>query len=236
MLDETFLLRRLRPLDAEACVFTHPAFVSWRASTDSSLFLLHGATVAPDQTTCCWLSPAAVRIVNNFDLVLGSKFSKSSAILLTHYLYRAPDTIGTEQKRVTPATVISSIILQILGSENGKQIIRDEENYAFVQQSLEALEEVSLRQVTERCRKLGKVLSKLVVELSLKTLVIVIDRIDQLHGGMEKAVEILVDLMESTRTTVKVFLTARSRTAFDDTDIKEQLGRRYARLTLNQDD
>jgi hypothetical protein len=174
--------------------------------------------------------------VSNFGLVFGSKVSKSSSILLTHYLYRSPDTISAEQKRVSPATVISSIIVQILGSENGKHIIRDQGNYDFVQQSLEALEEVSPRQVTERCRKLGKVLSKVVVELGLESLIIVIDRIDQLHGGMEKAVEILIDLMESTRTTVKVFLTARSRTAFDDTDIREQLGRRYSRLTLNQDD
>ena len=237
-LHETFLLGRLRlrPLDVEANVFAHPQFVSWRASTDSSLFLLHGATVAPHQTTCSWLSPAAVRIVSNFELVFGNRVGKDSSSLLTHYLYRPPHTISDEQKKVSLATVISSIVFQILGSENGKQIIRDEGNYAFVQQSLEALEEVSPRQVTERCRKLGKVLSKVVVELGLKSLVIVIDRIDQLHGGMEKTVEILTDLMESTRTAVRVFLTARSRTMFDDTDMKEQLGRRYARVTLNQDD
>jgi hypothetical protein len=234
MLNETFMIRRLPPLDVESSIFAHPKFEFWRAGTKSSLLLLHGATVAPDQTACSWLSPAAVRIVTHPNRVLGSGLKGSS--VLTHYLYRPPATISADPKKVSPASIMSSIIHQVLGSECGKRILRDEDDYAFIRESLEALEQVSMRQVTERCQKLIKILGKLLVELGLGCLVVVIDRIDQVQGGLQKVVEILADLIETSTSTVKIFLTARSRAAFDDTDMKEQLGRRYARLTLNQDD
>jgi hypothetical protein len=166
--------------------------------------------------------------------VLGSGLKGSS--VLTHYLYQPPATISADPKRVSPASIISSIVLQILGSECGKRILRDEDDYAFIRESLEALEQISPRQVTERCQQVIKILNKLLMELGLGCLIIVIDRVDQVQGGMEKVVEILADLIETSTSTVKIFLTARSRAAFDDTDMREQLGRRYARLTLNQDD
>lgn len=234
LLKETFMIRRLRPLDADTSVFAHPKFESWRAGTKSSLLLLHGATVAPDQTTCSWLSPAAVRIVAHPDQVLDNGLKGSS--VLTHYLYQPPATISADPKKASPASIVSSIIVQVLGSECGKRILRDENDYAFMRESLEALEQISLRQVTERCHKLISILSKLLVELGLGCLVVVVDRIDQVQGGMQKVVEILADLVETSTSMVKIFLTARSRAGFDDSDLKEQLGRRYARLTINQDD
>lgn len=235
--DEFGAVRRLPPLDVERQVFGNPNFIAWRAGAASSLFLLHGATVAPDQTPYSWLSPAAVRIVSNFGLIFGDQGTATSPFLLTHYLFQGTDTINAVQEKFMPQNVVATLILQVLKSPNGKSVLHDEDRYAFLKQSLDALENgASPRQTSVHCRRLSRILSQLLVELRVQCLVVVVDRIDRLLGGTEKAVDMLADLMESIKVTVKVFATARSHAAFDDADVKERLEGRYARLTIHQDD
>jgi hypothetical protein len=70
----------------------------------------------------------------------------------------------------------------------------------------------------------------------VQCLVIVVDRIDRVQGGMEKALDVLIDIMEKAKPTVKIFATARTRAGFDETDVQERLEGKYVGLTLNQDD
>ncbi|CAI6341093.1 unnamed protein product [Periconia digitata] len=226
--------RKLPPLDVDEQVFSRPDFIAWKEKIGSSLYFIHGATVAPEQTVYGWLSPAAVHLVSTFDSAFGGR--KESSALLCHYLFRSPDAISSSQERTAPTVVISSIIHQVLKSEMGKRITRNEDSFAFLKQSIDALEKSSSKQIGARCRKLNNVLSGMLKELDVKCLVIVIDRLDKLQLGMENVMEILVDLMEKTKTALKIFLTARSRAAFEDEDIRERLGGQYTRVTLNQDD
>lgn len=229
-------LRRLPLLDVDGQVFAHSGFASWKGGNSSSLFFLHGATVAPDLTSHSWLSPAAVKMVRRFSSIFGGTENAEYPVVLSHYLHQIPDSVNAIHEKVSLIMVISSIIHQVLISSYGVSVIRDEEKFAFLRQSLDALQGPSTKRTREQCRRLGKILNKLLLEINVKCLVTVIDRLDKLQGSMERAVEILLDLMESTKVTIKIFLTARSRAAFDDADVKEQLEGRYFRLTLNQDD
>lgn len=192
--------------------------------------------MAPEQTSYSWLSLAAVRIVSDFNLIFSERSNDDSPTLLSQYLHRIPDAISATQEKVSPVTMVATIIHQILKSSNGRRIIRDEEKFAFLKQSLEALEDGSSKQITEQCRRLNKILATLLEGLTVQCLVLVIDRIDRIQGGMEKAVDILTSLVENTKVTVKVFMTARSRFAFNDAEVKERLDGSYLRLTMNQDD
>ncbi|PVH93367.1 hypothetical protein DM02DRAFT_676893 [Periconia macrospinosa] len=237
-LRETFYYpRKLPPLDVEGHVFNRPEFDKWKGGTTSSIFFLHGATVAPEQTAYSWLSPAAVQLISAFSSVFGSQQCKESSTLLSHYLYQSSDTINSTQEKTSPTEVLSSLIHQVLSSDKGKRIIRNEDSFAFLKQSIDALENTSTtKQIGARCRRLNTILINVLKELDINCLVIVIDRIDKLRLGMENVMELLVELMERAKTTLKIFVTARSRLAFEDDDLKEQLDGKYTRLTINQDD
>lgn len=228
---------KLPPLNVKGQVFYRPEFEKWKNGTTSSIFFLHGATVAPHQTTYSWLSPAAVQLVSTIGTVFADREDTGSSALLSHYIPQSPDVVNSTPEKISPIIVFSSIIHQVLRSERGKLVIRNEQSFNFLKQSIDALESNSTKQINAKCGGLNTILSKTLEEMNVARLVIVIDRIDKLQLGMENAMELLVDLMQRAKVTLKIFVTARSRAVFDDEDVKERLGeQQYTRVTINQDD
>ncbi|KAF2868193.1 hypothetical protein BDV95DRAFT_610160 [Massariosphaeria phaeospora] len=231
-LEDTFSrLRRLPPLDVDAQVQSQPVFAEWKQAKVSSIILLHGATVAPKQTSYSWLSPAATRMVRE-SRDGGGITGHNSAF--AYHLCHISDTHAIPQNEISPSVVISGIIYQILKSDYGKQILRNEQHYTALQRKLETFDRL-ISKPTAHSQKLIGLLAQVFVNARIQKVLIVVDRIDRVRGGISRVLDLLASLVESTTSTVKIFLTARSR-KFDVSDLRDWLDSgRLVRLAIDQD-
>jgi hypothetical protein len=88
LLSETFNgLRKLPPLNVAEGLFATEVFKNWRNHRDPRMLILHGSTVAPEHTELCWLSPAAVSVVDAF----GDLFADDGTVLIKYFCKTTAD-------------------------------------------------------------------------------------------------------------------------------------------------
>lgn len=225
-------IRRLPEFDVDANLLSSPVFREWQQADRSGLFILHGATVAPEQTPYSWISPGAVRIVKNFDQLFSSIKGPTA---LAFQFCQVSETLESLPKKVSPFAVLARIIHQILRSEYGKKLLRDEPKYSDLKRNLEALVDSSAN-MTVKLQKLSGFIARLLQEFNIRNAVFVLDRIDRIQGGIEKMLEPMASLIESKGIMVKIFLTARARYIEDDDEWRDRLGsNRFVTLAMDQD-
>jgi hypothetical protein len=231
-LNQTFEGFKRYPLfDVDAGLFRSRKFNEWRKSDISSLLLLHGSTVAPDQTIFSWLSSGAVRLVSDFE-----EFFQAKEVTLLRHFCQTSDGWDEREKKATPFTVLSSFIFQILRSDKGKLLLRDENAFAELRHDIGTLNHIEPGRTTERVKKLYSILSSILAKTKPKNIVIVVDRVDRIEGDLYRFLDPLMALIKSTACTLQVFLTLRSLYPFEDQPIKDMLGgRRYFSLVAHQD-
>jgi hypothetical protein len=222
--------RGLPPFDADACLFSNRRFNQWRKSEQASLMILHGATVAPNQTILSWISPGAVALVSNFEEL----FQSARPILLRHFC-QVDDSWDARPNKVSPSTVLASFIFQILRSEKGKPLLREENTYAELRDNLETFAAIQRTRATDRVEKLYSILRSILTKSKLRNVLIVVDRVDRIEGDLYRFLDPLMSLLKQTDCTLKVFMTLRAPYAFEDGHIKDTLGGRYTSLSIDQD-
>jgi hypothetical protein len=231
-LNQTFEgFKRLPPFDVDADLFRNRKFNEWRKSDISSLLLLHGSTVAPDQTIFSWLSPGAVGLVSGFE-----EFFQIKEVILLRHFCQTSDSWDERQKKATSFTVLSSLIFQMLRSEKGKLLLRDENAFVELRRDIETLNSIDPGRTTERVKKLYSILSSILARTKPENIVIVVDRVDRIEGDLYRFLDPLMALIKSAACTLQVFLTLQSPYAFEDQPIEDTLGeRRYLSLMAHQD-
>jgi hypothetical protein len=231
LLDERFVgIPRMPPFDVETHLFRDPLFQAWVDAPSPALMILYGSTTAPDQTELSWLSPAAVRLVNDLKEVI-----HVDDPTVAFQFCRTSDVYGDEAKQISPCTVLSSILYQFLRSEYGRTILRNENAYTRLKGRIEEMETIPPKRVTERLEKLHTMLGSVLRDMSTDNVLIVIDRADHVQGNLDRFLDPLLSLMEKAECKLKVFVTCRVRYSFNDAAIKERLGKgKYYSLEMDQ--
>jgi hypothetical protein len=195
---------RLPPFDVYNGLFGNATFRDWCKSSASGLLLLHGSTVAPHQTNLSWISRAAVRVVNNAEEL----FDDSPIVL--QYFCRTTDNYDERPPKVSPVTLLSNLLFQLLSSSKAKSIIRDEGKYEGLQHDIELLNDTDAKKITERVAGLYSLISIVMKEIDARSILLVLDRVDQIQGDWDRVLRPLLDLMKGSKGfRIKAFMTLR---------------------------
>ncbi|KAF2660353.1 hypothetical protein K491DRAFT_774836 [Lophiostoma macrostomum CBS 122681] len=231
LLRETFEeQRRYEAFDVDECLFRDNAFCSWRECRSSSQLVIHGRTVMPIDTDLSWLSIAAVRLAIDREEFFGGDRS-----ICIHYFCQTDDGVEARPKKVSPAVILSSFILQILQSDKGKGFLRDDNGHRLLRRSIDAFH--SAKESITRVQILYSLLTAVLAHLKPEQVVIVIDRFDRMAGDKDVFLGPIHDMMRRSKTRLKVLLTARHEGRIDHDDIKGSLeDEQYLELQFDQDD
>ncbi|KAF1994267.1 hypothetical protein P154DRAFT_527175 [Amniculicola lignicola CBS 123094] len=223
-LDDTFgSIKRLPAFDVDAALVSRPEFQDWREHDTPTVFLLHGATVAPDDTSFSWLSPACTRLIRDPDSILRSRNRKRMPLVMYH-VNKISDWDSESVSKTPLALVLSKLIYQVVASDQGKTVLREEERFTFLKGQLEALVGGPPRQTAEKLQVFVRIWATLLKDLEIRDAVLVLDRIDNMQGSIERVLEITSDLVRRSPATIKVFATARTRYLLSEPDIEDKLG------------
>jgi hypothetical protein len=171
---------------------------SWISSTESCMLFLSGRTAREGRyykgLTHCWLSPAAIYLVEDL-----TREEINVAFYSCH-----PDL---ESKPVSAKHIISSIILQVL--KRKPQILREKAvQFHSAIRSDPWLEANAVKtQARAMMRLLGSVLE---VVKDLGTTFIIIDRLDQCEGQFRVVMDELVRLVGDPTCNVKLAIIAET--------------------------
>jgi hypothetical protein len=236
-LTDTFSnIRRLPPFNPEDQLFRTANFSAWGRNSQSSLILLWGKTVAPDRTLLSWHSPATTRLACEADKYL-LDLNSSEPLTVVYYFCQVTEYFDDSPQRMPSAcTVISTIIYQLLKSRNAQTIFRDDKRYAKLKHDIEDSSAYLATEATEQLLKLYSILSNLLIDLELKSVFIVLDRIDRIQGNVDIFLGPFLKLMDTTECVLKVLITIRTERDFDDSMLKESMSRdTYTQVILDQD-
>ena len=142
---------------------------------------------------------------------------------------------GSVQK-FAACTVLSTIIYQLLSSENARPLLRSNERYAKLKRCIEDLSPQLPAKPSEQLPRLYSMLASLLTELALRKVFIVIDRIDRVQASLESFLAPLLDLIEEAQYVLKVFITIRTEYKFSDFMVGESVSsKKFSRLVFDQD-
>jgi hypothetical protein len=131
---------------------------------------------------------------------------------------------------------LSSFIFQLLRSEAGKLLLRNEEAYAELKDEIESFNAIEPGRSTERVSKLYPVFSKILRDTKPAKVVVVVDRVDRIEGDLYRFLDPLMALLKSGNCILKVFLTLSAPYRFENGYIKNTLGgKRYTSSATHQD-
>lgn len=163
------------------------AFVSWKTSPESSLFLLKGRTMS-DRSGLSWLSPAAINMIA---LVGAEKDCVVTYDLVNTSSWVSP---GCEQG---PNTVIAKIVWQLL---NQQPQIMEETNLVRALRS-QCQELGAQRKVSkESFQLLSHLLSK------FPKIYVIIDRLDRCKCDPVSFIDHMMELIVKTTSILKIFI------------------------------
>ena len=203
-------IRKLAPFNIDSQLLDHERFRSWRNGSQSSVLILKGKTISPHSTYLSWLSPAAVHLIQNAERhLLDGPNGRSSAVI--SYCCQTEDGDGASEM-VSLATVISSLIYQLLQTEKAQRLLRDDGRYRTLERNIAGVFGPGTSpNRRERNRQLYAIFEDLLSTLSLRKVYILIDRMDRVEGtlGFERGV--FLDLPEKRLekehgVTVKLFI------------------------------
>jgi hypothetical protein len=186
--------------------------------------------VVPIDTDLSWLSIAAVKLANDREEFFGANRS-----IFLHYFCQTNDGVEARPKKVPPAVILSSFIVQMLHSDKGKGFLRDENGHKLLKRSIDAFH--SAKESIARVQILYSLLTAVLIHLQPEQVVIVIDRFDRVSGDKDVFLSPIHDMMRKSKTRLKIFLTMRHEGRIDHDDIKGSLEQgQYSELQFNQDE
>jgi hypothetical protein len=209
---------RLPPFDVHNDLFGNVTFRDWCKSSASSILLLHGSTDAPHQTDLSWISSAAIGVVNDAEEI----FDDSPIVL--RYFCRTTDSRGERPPKVSPVTLLSSFLFQLLSSSKAKSIIQDEDKYEGLKYDIELLNDTDAQKVTEKVARLYSLISIVMKEIDARRILLVLDRVDQIEGDRDRFLQPLLNLMKGSKGfRIKAFMTLRIRYVRSDESLVDLL-------------
>lgn len=232
LLSERFdSLRGLPAFDVKTELYTNEDFQRWRREIESGLFVLRGATVAPSRTDLSWISPGAVGLVKEFE-----ELFRPQPPLLLHFFCRLTDEWSAKNQKIIPKVLLSSFIFQILRSEYGKHILHNEDAYAEVKFEIQSAINTASQRVTEGVTQLYDVMQKLLSRTGVQRVVIVVDRLDEIQGDLERFTDPLLKMLKRNEIKTKAFLTVGSSRSLKASDMSYVLGEcNFCSLVIDQD-
>lgn len=212
---------RLRNLNFDQ-VIDDNAFRHWESAKVSSMILLHGTT-ALTKTDYSWLSPAVFRLVD--------RYRDQHKPVFFHFChdraFMEPDT--------PVQVVLSSLIYQVLVAN--PSVLHDVSLYQEL-----CLKFSDSEQHASLAQTALDVLKSLLDRLPQAYLLL--DRVDRIKGNMRSFMNLLVELIQNCRATIKILLVASSNrqthlevkmTADLLETVEEDLGsQKFCRLRLDQ--
>lgn len=235
LLHETFgTMRKWPAFDVQCDLFAHGVFKKWRTSKNSNLMILHGSTIYPEQTELSWISPAALRLVSDFEEI----FQDDPPVMIRHFC-RLTESGAAPPERIPLHMVLSSLIFQIVRSRQGRSLLINEKVYAEVKREIAAVNIIPQDELIERVKKLFPILKKVLKGSGIKKLLVVIDRLDQIQGDRDWFLDPLMDMMKSEemeQISIKTLVTLRVPFGFDHSSLEYKLGKdRYSHLEFDQE-
>jgi len=211
LLDTRFgKIRRLAPFNIDSQLLHVEQFRSWRNSSHSSVLILKGKTISPHPTYLSWLSPAAVHLIQNAERHLLDDPNDHSTVVIS-YCCQTEDGDGASEK-VSLATVISSLIYQLLQTKKAQQLLRDDDRYRRLERNIvDAFGSGASPKRREQSRQLYIIFEDLLTTLSLRRVYLLIDRTDRIEGTLGFEHSAFLDLPEKRlekgyNVTVKLFI------------------------------
>ncbi|KAG8422101.1 hypothetical protein J3459_010686 [Metarhizium acridum] len=126
-LEETFNnIRKLEPFDFKGKLERDGIYQAWDTDIASSFLVIRGETVAPESTHLSWALPAATGVIR---LHSKPKQSPSNTGLIFYRRQDADIDLRVPMRRVSPTTVMSALIYQLLCTKNAKVILNDDQHF-----------------------------------------------------------------------------------------------------------
>lgn len=215
-LQETFNLKTLEPFNFERTLLRNEVFQAWDTGTASSFLVIRGKTVAPHNTRLSWVSPAATGIIRQRRVLSPSASPRNPSpgnqdnIGLAFYCCQGPDADLQDPARpLSPTTVFSALIHQLLRTRKARAILNDDENFNKLKLSISRAGTAASRNDRQAwLLKLHAILGSLLKDLSFSKMYLVLDRLDSINNH-DIALKLFLDLIETCPTGLKILIVVR---------------------------
>ncbi|EFY85482.1 hypothetical protein MAC_08485 [Metarhizium acridum CQMa 102] len=222
--------RKLEPFDFKGKLERDGFYQAWDTDITSSFLVIRGETVAPESTRLSWASPAATGVIR---LHSKPKQSPSNTGLIFYRRQDADIDLRVPMRRVSPTTVMSALIYQLLCTKNAKVILNDDQHFEKLRLNVIQAETANNDDRRSRLFKLYSVLSDLLKNLSFNRIYLILDRPNCLSDS-STVLKLLLDLIEACPTGLKILIVGREIDADFLSDSRER--RRFHERVFNQHD
>lgn len=204
---------------------TKKEYMHWKSSKHNCMLVLNGRTAA-DQTSCCWLSPAAVEIASTLRQETRGGTDGPRVAVAELYCQKS-DFMPSNIKKMS---AIVSLFLQLLEADS--TILRDAERFEGLRARLTNLESKSHSDFGQVCVLLFEIIQK------FDLVYFIIDRVDRIAGHFMK--EFFTNIMlRQMNAKVKTFCVAsrdRQETAKEINDLNYEIDEKnFISLRFDQD-
>jgi len=204
---------------------TRKSYIAWKESKANCMLLLNGQTIA-DQTSCCWLSPAAIELAALLKQERIKDTNRSRVSVAELYCQKT-DFMKVD---VTRISAVICLVLQLL--EANLSILGDTERYDRLRAQLVSIDGNGYTEFSRVCALLIEVLQY------FDLVYFIIDRVDRIGGNFMR--DFLNNLMlKKTTAKVRVLCVAsrnQSETAKKIDELQDEMDESdFAVLCLDQE-